>query len=45
MCVFTKTVVGDTMVARLEGADWSARNGAEIAPGEPAVDRYVAKRD
>ncbi len=37
--VFTETVVEQAALAWLESAGWSVRNGAEIAPGEPAAER------
>ncbi|MCC7210157.1 MAG: DEAD/DEAH box helicase, partial [Anaerolineae bacterium] len=39
MIPFTESVVEQAALAWLEGAGWSVRNGAEIAPGEPAAER------
>jgi len=39
MIVFTESVVEQAALAWLEGAGWSVRNGAEIAPGERAAER------
>jgi type I restriction enzyme R subunit len=39
MPVFTESVVEEAALAWLEGAGWHVRNGAEIAPGEPAAER------
>ena len=36
---FTESVVEQAALAWLEGAGWSVRNGADIAPGEPAAER------
>ncbi len=36
---FTESVVEEAALAWLEGAGWQIRNGAEIAPGEPAAER------
>ncbi len=36
---FTESVVEDAALAWLEGAGWQVRNGAKIAPGEPAAER------
>jgi len=36
---FTESVVEEAALAWLEGAGWQVRNGAEIAPGEPAAER------
>jgi type I restriction enzyme R subunit len=39
MTTFTKSVVEQAALAWLEGIGWQVRNGAEIAPGEPAAER------
>lgn len=39
MPAFTESVVEDAALAWLESAGWQVRNGAEIAPGEPAAER------
>ncbi|MBW6493779.1 MAG: DEAD/DEAH box helicase family protein, partial [Burkholderiaceae bacterium] len=39
MSGFTESVVEQAALAWLEGAGWQIRNGAEIAPGEPAAER------
>ncbi len=39
MSPFTESVVEEATLAWLEGAGWQVRNGAEIAPGEPAAER------
>jgi len=36
---FTESVVEQAALAWLESAGWQIRNGAEIAPGEPAAER------
>jgi type I restriction enzyme, R subunit len=36
---FTESVVEQAALAWLESAGWAVRNGAEIAPGEPAAER------
>jgi type I restriction enzyme R subunit len=36
---FTESVVEQAALAWLESAGWSVRNGAAIAPGEPAAER------
>lgn len=36
---FSESVVEDAALAWLEGVGWQVRNGAEIAPGEPAAER------
>lgn len=36
---FTELVVEQAALAWLESAGWTVRNGAEIAPGEPAAER------
>jgi len=36
---FTESVVEAAALAWLESAGWQVRNGAEIAPGEPAPQR------
>ena len=36
---FTESVVEQAALAWLESAGWHVRNGAEIAPGEPAAER------
>jgi type I restriction enzyme R subunit len=36
---FTESVVEQAALAWLEGAGWSVKNGAEIAPGEPGAER------
>jgi type I restriction enzyme R subunit len=36
---FSESTVEDAALAWLEGAGWAPRNGAEIAPGEPAAER------
>jgi type I restriction enzyme R subunit len=36
---FTESVVEQAALAWLESAGWQVRNGAEIAPGEPAAER------
>ena len=35
---FTESVVEEAVLARLEGAGWSVKNDADIAPGEPAAE-------
>jgi len=37
--VFTESMVEQAALAWLKGAGWHVRNGAEIAPGEPAAER------
>jgi type I restriction enzyme R subunit len=39
MTSFTESVVEQAALAWLESAGWQIRNGAEIAPGEPAAER------
>ena len=39
MSAFTESVVEQAALAWLEAAGWQVRNGAEIAPGEPAAER------
>ncbi|HMM44145.1 MAG TPA: type I restriction endonuclease subunit R [Candidatus Macondimonas sp.] len=39
MTTFTESVVEQAALAWLESAGWQVRNGAEIAPGEPAAER------
>ena len=39
MSSFTESVVEQAALAWLESAGWRVRNGAEIAPGEPAAER------
>jgi type I restriction enzyme R subunit len=39
LSTFTESVVEEAALAWLESAGWQARNGAEIAPGEPAAER------
>ena len=39
MHAFTESVVDQAALAWLESAGWQVRNGAEIAPGEPAAER------
>ena len=39
MTAFTESVVEQAALAWLESAGWQVRNGAEIAPGEPAAER------
>ncbi len=36
---FTESVVEEAALAWLASAGWQVRNGAEIAPGEPAAER------
>lgn len=36
---FTEAIVEQAALAWLESAGWHIRNGAEIAPGEPAAER------
>ena len=36
---FTESIVEQAALAWLEGVGWQVRNGAEIAPGEPAAER------
>lgn len=36
---FTESIVEQATLAWLESVGWSARNGAEIAPGESAAER------
>jgi type I restriction enzyme R subunit len=36
---FTESVVEKAALTWLEGAGWSVRHGAEIAPGQPAAAR------
>jgi hypothetical protein len=35
----TESIIEQAALAWLESAGWSVRNGAEIAPGEPAAER------
>ena len=39
MTSFTESVVEEAALAWLESAGWQVRNGAVIAPGEPAAER------
>ncbi|MCE2647028.1 MAG: hypothetical protein LW835_17895, partial [Burkholderiaceae bacterium] len=39
MSRFNESTVEQAALAWLEGAGWQVRNGAEIAPGEPAAER------
>jgi len=39
MSTFTESIVEQAALAWLESVGWSVRNGAEIAPGEPAAER------
>ena len=39
MVSFTESVVEQAALAWLESTGWSDRNGAELAPGEPAAER------
>jgi type I restriction enzyme R subunit len=39
MAAFTESVVEEAALAWLETVGWQVRNGAEIAPGEPAAER------
>jgi len=39
MTSFTESVVEEAALARLKGVGWHVKNGAEIAPGEPAAER------
>ena len=39
MSTFTESVVEQAALAWLESVGWSVRNGASIAPGEPAAER------
>ena len=39
MTAFTESVVEQAALNWLESAEWKVRNGAEIAPGEPAAER------
>lgn len=39
--LFTESVVEQAAPAWLESAGWSARNGAEIAPGESNAERII----
>ena len=41
---FTESVVEQATLAGLESAGWRVRNGAEIAPGEPAAERDDYRR-
>ena len=36
---FNESVVEDAALAWLRSAGWTMRNGADIAPGEPAAER------
>ena len=38
---FTESIVEQTALAWLDSTDWSVKNGAEIAPGEPAAERLA----
>ena len=39
MARFSESVVEEAALDWLESAGWQVRNGAEIAPGEPAAER------
>lgn len=39
MTIFNESIIEQAALAWLEGAGWSVRSGAEIAPGEPAAER------
>ena len=39
MALFDESVIEAATLAWLESAGWQVRNGAEIAPGEPAAER------
>lgn len=39
MAGITESIVEQAALAWLESAGWSVKNGAEIAPGEPAAER------
>ena len=39
MAQFTESVVEQAALAWMESIGWTVRNGAEIAPGEPAAER------
>lgn len=39
MAAFTESTVEAAALAWLESAGWTVRNGAKIAPGEPAAER------
>ena len=39
MSAFTESVVEQAALAWLESTGWAVKNGAEIAPGEPAAER------
>ena len=39
MTAFSESVVEQAALAWLESIGWTVRNGAEIAPGEPAAER------
>lgn len=39
MAYLTGSVVEEAALAWLEAGGWQVRNGAEIAPGEPAAER------
>ena len=39
MSRFNESTVEQAALAWLEGAGWQVRNGAELAPGEPAAER------
>jgi type I restriction enzyme R subunit len=43
MSTFTESVVEQAALAWLESAGWSVRNGASIAPGEPAAERIIGR--
>lgn len=40
MSRFNESTVEHAALAWLEGAGWQVRNGAELAPGEPATERH-----
>ena len=40
MSRFNESTVEQAALAWLEGAGWQVRNGAELAPGEPAAERH-----
>jgi type I restriction enzyme R subunit len=39
MTSFTESVVEQAALAWVESVGWRVRNGAQIAPGEPAAER------
>jgi type I restriction enzyme R subunit len=41
--IFTESVVEQAALAWLEGAGWSVRNGAAIAPGESKAERIIGR--